>query len=87
MAITISTLSQDSTLDRQAMRAVRGGTNTWMQGLGAVASINVGVNQNINQFQRVDVNTLNHVGVIGPGFGPLRLEVAPQQFGNATALF
>ena len=57
--------------------------------MGSFANVNVGVdvNQNINQFQRVDVNTLNNVGSIGPGFGPLSIDVAPKQLARATAIF
>lgn len=85
--ITISNLQHDQALDRKAMSAVRGGSNSWPQGLGPLANVNVDVSQNINQFQKVDVNTLNNVGSIGPGFGPLRLNVSPTQFAGAAAVF
>jgi hypothetical protein len=43
--------------------------NRWLTGLGPVASINVGVTQNIAQLQNIKVNVLNNNGVIGAGFG------------------
>ena len=85
--ITIANLAQDQTLDRQAMSAVRGGMNSWLAGLGPIANVNIGVSQNINQYQNVDVNTLNNVGSIGPNFGPLRIDVAPKQMAFAHAAF
>jgi hypothetical protein len=90
--ITISNLPLDQALDREAMSAVRGGTGSWMKSLGSLggfANVNVGVDvsQNINQFQRVDVNTLNNVGSIGPGFGPLAIDVEPKQLAKASAIF
>ena len=54
---------------------------------GPLANVNVGVSQNIEQFQKVDVNTLNNVGSIGPGFGPLSIDVEPKQLARAAAIF
>ena len=85
--ITISNLEHNQTLDRQAMSAVRGGVNSWLAGLGPLANVNIDVNQNINQYQKVDVNTLNNVGSIGPNFGLLRIDVAPTQRAHAHAAF
>ena len=85
--ITIANLPQDQALDREAMQAVRGGMNSWLAGLGPLANVNIGVNQNINQYQNVDVNTLNDVGSIGPNFGPLKIAVAPTQMAHAHAAF
>ena len=81
-SIAIHDLAKDDDLDRKAMSALRGG-NSWMKGLGPVANVNVGVNQNIVQLQNVEVNALNNVGVIGAGFGPLKLDVSPSQWANA----
>lgn len=83
--IKIDNLAQSRELDRKTMAAVRGG-NSWLQGLGPVANVNVGITQNINQFQNVKVDALNNVGVIGAGFGPLALDVSPKQFANAVAV-
>lgn len=86
-SIKISNLKQDQVLDRKAMSVIRGGSNSWLQGLGPLANVQVGVNQNITQFQRVDVNALNNIGIIGSGFAPLNLNVSPAQFANVAAVF
>ena len=87
-AIVIRDLSHSLEIDRPAMAAVRGG-NSWLAGLGPVANvdIDVGVSQNIFQFQNVEVNALNNVGFIGAGFGPLHLNVSPTQMAAASAVF
>lgn len=73
-------------LDRSAMASVRGG-NSWLQGLGPIANVNIGVTQNISQWQNVEVNALNNIGVIGAGFVPPSLNVSPSQWGYANAAF
>jgi hypothetical protein len=78
--LTVTDLCVNQDLDRSTMAGVRGGTNSWMAGLGPVANINVGVNQNITQLQNVQVNALNNVGVIGAGFVPPNLTVSPSQW-------
>jgi hypothetical protein len=78
-SIMIHDLPRSDELDRKAMSAIRGG-NSWLQGLGPVANVNVGINQNIAQLQNIQVNALNNVGVIGAGFGPLKLDVSPAQW-------
>ncbi len=84
--LSIGNLPQSKELDRQALHALRGG-NSWLKGLGPVANVNVGINQNIVQFQNVEVNALNNVGVIGAGVGPLSFDVNPGQFaGIGSAL-
>jgi len=82
--IMIHNLAKNSELDRKALLAIRGG-NSWLRGLGPVANVNVAINQNITQFQNVEVNALNNVGVIGAGFGPLSFAVNPAQFARTTA--
>jgi len=82
--IMIHNLAQSRDLDKKAMLAIRGG-NSWLRGLGPVANVNIGINQNITQFQNVEVNALNNVGVIGAGFGPLSFDVNPAQFARTTA--
>lgn len=84
--LTIRDLDQSRDLDRKTMLAVRGG-NSWLKGLGPVANVNVDVNQNIAQLQNVEVNALNNVGVIGAGFGPLKLDVNPTQWASTHAAF
>ncbi|NEX60958.1 hypothetical protein [Noviherbaspirillum galbum] len=80
--LVIGDLPDSQELDREAMAVVRGG-NSWLAGLGPIANVNVGVNQNITQLQNVQVNALNNVGVIGPNFGGLKLDVSPSQWANA----
>ncbi|RZI40028.1 hypothetical protein EGT07_25575 [Herbaspirillum sp. HC18] len=81
--IMIHDLPHNVELDRKALTSIRGG-NSWLKGLGPIANINVGVNQNITQFQNIEVNALNNVGVIGAGFGPLKLDVSPSQWANPS---
>jgi hypothetical protein len=81
--ITIANLQQSRELDDADMAAVRGG-NSWLSGLGPIAQVNVGINQNITQLQSVDVNTLNNVGVIGAGFALPAIDVSPSQWANTA---
>jgi hypothetical protein len=88
-SLTIQDLSHTRDLDAYSMSGVHGGGNTWLAGLGPVANVNVNVDQNIQQYQNVQVNALNNVGVIGAGFGPFKLNVSPSQWAStdvATAL-
>jgi len=80
-SIMINDLSHSRELDRHAMSEVQGG-NSSLANPGSFANVDVEVNQNITQFQNVQVNALNNVGVIGAGFGPLHLNVSPTQFAN-----
>lgn len=84
--LMIHDLPRSDELDRKAMASVRGG-NSWLKGLGPIANVNVGVNQNIAQMQNVEVNALNNIGVLGAGFGPLKLDVSPSQWAYADAYF
>ncbi|MEC4719958.1 hypothetical protein RY831_12420 [Noviherbaspirillum sp. CPCC 100848] len=80
MSIQIDNLPGAADLDKRSMARVRGG-NSWLAGLGPIANVNVGVNQNLTQLQNVEVNTLNNVGSIGAGFLPPKINVSPSQFG------
>jgi len=84
--LKICDLAQRRDLDHHTMSSVQGG-RSWLSELGPVANVNVAVNQNIAQLQEVQVNALNNVGVIGAGFGPLQLDVSPQQWASARAAF
>lgn len=84
--LTIQDLPRSDELDQKSMSKVRGG-NSWLKGLGPIANVNVDVNQNIAQLQNIEVNALNNVGVIGAGFGPLKLDVSPSQWAYADAAF
>ena len=81
--IAIHDLQAARELEDREMAAVHGG-NSWLSGLGPVANVNIGISQNISQLQNVEVNALNNVGVIGAGFGPLKLDVSPQQWAGAA---
>jgi hypothetical protein len=83
-AIAIADLTHSHELDAKTMSSVRGGTNSWLAGLGPVANVNVGVKQDLNQEQNVKVNVLNNIGSIGPDFGPLHLDVNPAQWADAN---
>ncbi|NEX60194.1 hypothetical protein [Noviherbaspirillum galbum] len=82
--LTIRDLPQDQELDSKALSTIRGGTNSWLAGLGSVANVNIGINQNIQQLQNVQVNALNNIGVIGAGFVPPNINVSPSQWANAA---
>jgi hypothetical protein len=84
-SLMIRDLPEKRALDRKAMSAVRGG-NSWLSGLGPVANVNVGVTQNIAQLQNIEVNALNNNGVIGAGFGGLKLDLNPKQWANTEAV-
>jgi hypothetical protein len=87
-SLIISDLSGARTLDRRAMSAVLGGapSNSWLAGLGPVANVNVGVNQNITQMQFVNVEALNNIGVIGAGFVAPNLNVSPKLWASTNAV-
>lgn len=84
--LTIQDLPLSQDLDEKEMSKVSGG-NSWLKGLGPIANVNIDVNQNISQMQNVEVNALNNIGVIGAGFGPLKLDVSPSQWAYADAAF
>ena len=84
-SLMISDLPERRALDRQAMAAVRGG-NGWLAGLGPAAKVDVNVTQNLAQVQTLEVHAMNNNGVIGAGFGPLKLDVNPKQWANAQAV-
>ena len=92
-SIMIRDLDGARTLGRREMSALSGGTgtpgltgNTWLAGLGPVANVNVGINQNITQAQFVNVETLNNNGIIGAGFVPPNISVNPKLFANTNAV-
>jgi len=85
-SLLIRDIPQSKELDHKAMATVHGGSS-WLDGLGPVANVNVDVTQNIAQLQDINVSALNNVGVIGAGFGPLRLKVSPTQKANANVNF
>lgn len=81
-SIVIHELAPGAELDRQAMSRVSGGTGSSFVPGSPNINVSVGVDQHINQNQAVVVNALNNIGVIGAGFGPLKLDVSPSQFAS-----
>ncbi|RDK06022.1 hypothetical protein [Cupriavidus lacunae] len=85
--ILVRDLALSKELDRASLCAVRGG-NSWLsRGIGDVgplANVTVNVNQNIAQLQAINVNTLNG-SFVGPGAGPVRVNVNPAQWGGNFA--
>jgi hypothetical protein len=87
----IRDIDGERTLGRSEMSAVSGGTgapgltgNSWLNGLGPVANINVGINQNITQAQFINVETLNN-SFVGPGVKLPSINVSPKLEANTNA--
>ncbi|HLX01110.1 MAG TPA: hypothetical protein VKS80_03220 [Trinickia sp.] len=83
-SLVIHELAPGPDLDRKAMASIRGGAAGLLGGgLGSPnVNVNVGVSQNINQVQNVEVAALNNIGVLGADLGPLRLNVSPSQYAS-----
>jgi len=65
-SIIVKDLAHSARLAQQAMAKVAGGN-----GVKPNVNVNLNVNQQIAQFQQIDINVLNNNGVIGAGFqGP-----------------
>lgn len=77
-SIMIQDLPHSRELDRHAMLDVHGG-NSSLASASPYANVNVDVNQNIIQYQNVQVNALNNIGVLGVALGPIHLDVSPIQ--------
>jgi hypothetical protein len=79
-SIQIRDLAHASRLDSRTMASVRGGT------LGAPnVTVNIGIKQQIAQFQDIGVNVLNGNGVIGAGFVGPSIELNPAQWAKNEA--
>ena len=76
--LSINDLPQSRELDAQAMTDVTGGYA--LTDMGPLANVNIIIDQDIAQFQNVEVNALNNIGVIGAGLGPLHFAVSPSQW-------
>jgi hypothetical protein len=81
--LSIHDLPNSKELDNKAMTDVTGGYA--FTDLGAFANVNVNINQEITQFQNVEVHALNGIGVLGADLGPLNFEVNPAQWAANTA--
>ncbi|QCP49914.1 hypothetical protein FAZ95_12450 [Trinickia violacea] len=83
-SLVIHELAPGPDLDRKAMASIRGGVANLGPGSpGGLGSpninVNVGVSQNINQVQNIEVAALNNIGVLGADLGPIRFNVSPSQ--------
>ena len=77
-SIQIHDLVHASRLDSHTMARVHGGHSGGSAGMPNV-TVNIGIKQEIAQFQDIGVNVLNNNGVIGAGFiGPDIALDAPQ---------
>lgn len=83
--LSINDLPESTELDSQAMAAVSGGYA--LSDLGPYANVNVNIDQDIAQFQQIEVNALNNIGVLGADLGPLSFNVSPSQWASAYAGF
>jgi hypothetical protein len=84
-SIMIHDLHHSQELDRRAMSSVHGGTSLTPGGFGPFANVNVNINQNIEQYQNVQVAALNNIGIIGAGFVAPSFDVSPKQIGKLNA--
>jgi hypothetical protein len=80
--IVIQDLAHHAALDSQAMSAVRGGSS-----FGPDVNVNVNLNQQIGQFQKIGINVLNNNGVIGAGFVGPDVSVAASLWAQNHAAF
>ena len=81
--LSINDLPKSKELDSKAMADVSGGYA--LADMGTFANVNVNINQEIAQFQNVEVNALNNIGVLGADLGPLKFAVNPTQWASAHA--
>ena len=81
--LAIHDLPKSEELDSKAMVDVTGGYG--LSDMGAYANVNINISQNIAQFQNVEVNALNNIGVLGADLGPLRFAVSPSQWASNRA--
>ena len=83
--LSIHDLPESTELDSQAMAAVSGGKS--LSELGPFANVNVNIDQDIAQFQQIEVNALNNIGILGADLGGLNLDVSPSQWAAAHVDF
>jgi hypothetical protein len=83
-SIQIRDLAHASRLDCRAMASVRGGTLGSKPGMPNV-NVDIGIKQQIAQYQDIGVNVLNGNGVIGAGFIGPDIELSPLQWAKNEA--
>ena len=76
--LSIKDLPESRELDHQALADVSGGY--FSPSAFADVDINIAIDQDINQFQNVQVSALNNIGVLGADLGPLNFNVSPSQW-------
>jgi len=81
-SIMISDLAHTEELDSKAMSGVRGGLASVPPLPFANVNVNVDIDQTIAQFQQIEVNALNNIGVIGANFD-FKLDLKAAQIANA----
>ena len=82
-SIMIRDLAHTEALDSKTMSNVRGGKLASPAHMPfANVNVNVDIDQTIAQFQQIEVNALNNIGVIGADFG-FKLDVKAAQVANA----
>jgi hypothetical protein len=87
----IPDIDGERTLGRHEMTTVSGGTgapglsgNSWLNDLGPVANVNIGISQNISQAQFINVETLNN-SIVGPGVKLPNINVSPKLWAETNA--
>lgn len=82
-SITIRDLAHTETLDSKAMSDVRGGKLASPANAPfANVNVNVDIDQTIAQFQQIEVNAVNNIGVLGADLG-FKLDLKAAQVANA----
>jgi hypothetical protein len=81
--LSINDLPESQELDRQALTDISGGY--FLPSAFADVDVNIGINQEINQLQNVEVAALNNIGVLGADLGPLNFNVSPSQWASNQA--
>lgn len=82
-SITIRDLAHSETLDSKAMSDVRGGKlASAAHAPFANVNVNVDIDQTIAQFQQIEVNAVNNIGVLGADLG-FKLDLNVAQVANA----
>jgi hypothetical protein len=83
-SIQIRDIAHASRLDGRTMASVRGGSMGSKFGAPNV-TVNLGIKQEITQSQDIDLNVLNHNGVIGAGFTGPSIALNPAQWAKNEA--
>ncbi|ADE13981.1 conserved hypothetical protein [Nitrosococcus halophilus Nc 4] len=80
-SITVADLAENRTLDSRQMSTLRGGKALGLPGLSfANVAVDIDLNQEINQFQSLNINAANNVsnfGLFAPNISPTLSQSAP----------